>query len=321
MTAPVLSHKKFYIVKPAEGTNYIKNPRFDAPDGVEDWTASGAGATLTLSGDKARRGAYSMKVTPASNVASGAYYANLSVEKDKDYTFSCDVLGVDGQAMRIYIANSSGTAKKTTTFVATGYWQRVSVSFPVVETVTTYRVYVVRDAVASTLPFYVDGAQFEQASKATTFIHGYEPGCRWTGAARNSSSYRPGTLASGGELVDREEYCKIVSVTGLGHGDWNQILTKMTSGGDMYQTHIRKSRNFSIVVDFIGDTLGEIEANRAAIIDLIRPDLAEGQRALSATRALMIVALKPLTRWTSFVCRCQTRWWTPPTCQRTNVRC
>lgn len=45
----------------------------------------------------------------------------------------------------------------------------------------------------------------------------------------------------------------------------------------MYQTHIRKSRNFSIVVDFIGDTLGEIEANRAAIIDLIRPDLAEGQ--------------------------------------------
>ena len=277
MAAPVLSHKKFYIVKPAEGTNYIKNPRFDPPDGVEDWAASGAGVTLALSGDKQRHGAYSMRVNTALSVASGAYYANLSVTNGVTYTFSVDVLGVQGQAMRIYIANSSGTAKKTTTFTATGYWQRVSVSFPVVETVTTYRVYVVRDAIASTLPFYVDGAQFEQASKATTFIHGYEPGCRWTGAARNSSSYRPGTLASGGELVDLEDYCEIVSVTGLGHGDWNQILTKMTSGGDMYQTHIRKSRNFSIVVDFIGDTLGEIEANRAAIVDLIRPDLAEGQ--------------------------------------------
>ena len=277
MTAPVLSHKKFYIVKPAEGTNQIKNPRFDTPDGVEDWAASGAGVTIALTGDKQRHGAYSMKVNPASGVASGAYYANLSVEKDKDYTFSCDVLGVDGQAMRIFIADVAGTAKETKQFIATGYWQRVEVTYMPTSNATDYRVYIQRDSVASVEPIYIDGAQFEQASKATTFIHGYEPGCRWTGAARNSSSYRPGTLASGGELVDLEDYCEIVSVTGLGHGDWNQILTKMTSGGDMYQTHIRKSRNFSIVVDFIGDTLGEIEANRAAIIDLIRPDLAEGQ--------------------------------------------
>lgn len=276
MAAPTLTHKKFYIVKPTEQINYIKNPRFDTPDGVEDWAASGAGVTIAISGDEQRHGAYSMKVNPASGVASAAYYANLSVTNGVTYAFSCDVLGVDGQAMRIFISDGLNNIKATKQFVATGYWQRVSVSFAVVETKTDYYVAVSRDAVASTLPFYVDGAQFEHWLP-TTFFSGYEPGCRWLGLPRNSSSYRPITLASGGELVDLEDYCEIVSVTGLGHGDWNQILTKMTSGGDMYQTHIRKSRNFSIVVDFLGDTLGEIEANRAAIIDLIRPDLAEGQ--------------------------------------------
>ena len=276
MAAPTLTHKKFYIVKPTEQINYIKNPRFDPPDGVEDWAASGAGVTIAISGDKQRHGAYSMKVNPASGVASAAYYANLSVTNGVTYAFSCDVLGVQGQAMRIFISDGLNNIKATKQFVATGYWQRVSVSFAVVETKTDYYVAVSRDAVASTSPFYVDGAQFEHWLP-TTFFSGYEPGCRWIGAVRNSSSYRPGTLASGGELVDLEDYCEIVSVTGLGHGDWNQILTKMTSGGDMYQTHIRKSRNFSIVVDFLGDALGEIEANRAAIIDLIRPDLAEGQ--------------------------------------------
>lgn len=275
MTAPKLEQMKYWIIVPAEGTNQIKNPRFDTPDGVEDWTVYNG--SKALSGDKARRGAYSMKVNPASGVASGAYYANLSVTNGLTYTFSCDVLGVQGQNMRIYIANSSGTPKKTTTFAATGYWQRVSVSFPVVETVTTYRVYVVRDAVASTLPFYVDGAQFEQASKATTLIHGYEAGCRWLGLPRNSPSYRPGTTAAGGELICINDYAKVITSYGLGMGDWNQIMTKMTSGGDMYQTHIRKSRNFTLVLAYSGDNQGDLQANRKVILDALRPDLAEGQ--------------------------------------------
>jgi hypothetical protein len=138
-------------------------------------------------------------------------------------------------------------------------------------------VQITRDAVSSTLPFYVDGVQFEQESKATTFIHGYEPGCRWTGAARNSSSYRPGTTAAGGELICINDYAKVITSYGLGMGDWNQIMTKMTSGGDMYQTHIRKSRNFTLVLAYSGDNQGDLQANRKVILDALRPDLAEGQ--------------------------------------------
>jgi hypothetical protein len=280
MTAPQLVNMKFWIVKPKESTNQIKNPRFDPPDGVEDWTAGGAGVSLALTGDEQRRGAYSMQINTATGVASGAYHAGLTVVKDLPYTFSCDVKGVAGQAMRITITDAADAVKGTTTWTATGYWQRKEVMITAAEGVATYRVKVIRDAAASTDPFYVDGAQFEQASKATTFIHGYERGCRWTGAARNSSSYRPATTRYGGELIDISTYAKIISVHGFGNGQWNQVLTKMTSGGDMYQGHIRKSRNVSLVLAYHGDNQGDLQANRKVIIDACRPDLLEGQEMI-----------------------------------------
>jgi len=278
MTAPVLAHKKFWIVKPKAGRNYIKNPRFDKPDGVEDWDTAGAGVTIELTGDGARRGAYSLQVNPATGVASSAYYDNVSVTSGLDYTFSVDVKGVAGQAMRIVIADSTHAAKATKTFTATGYWQRVEVTLTAAETKTDYELWVTRDAVASAAVYYVDGAQFEQESKATTFMHGYAAGCKWDGAIRNSDSIRSAYTGLGGELLDLDDYCHVVRATGLGHGDWNQIVTKMTSGGDLYQDYIRKSRQFSIVVDFIGNSLGEIETNRKTLIDALRPDLLDGAK-------------------------------------------
>lgn len=277
MTAPKLENWKFWIVKPYSGYNYLKNPKFSPPDYVEDWTASGAGVTIASTGDYARRGAYSMQVNPATGVASGAFYNDVSVTDNFNYTFSCDVKGVAGQAMRIYIADSTHAAKATTTFTATGYWQRVEVTHLAAETKTDYELYVVRDAVTSTAAFYVDGVQFERGTVATTLIEGYEPGCAWTGLPRNSTTYRHARTGRGGQLIDISTYAKIISVQGLGNGDWNQILTKMTSGGDMYQTHTRKSHNFSMVLAYNGDNQGDLQANRKTIIDLLRPDYLFGE--------------------------------------------
>ena len=274
MTAPKLEQMKYWIIVPAEGTNQIKNPRFDTPDGVEDWTVYNG--SKALSGDKARWGAYSAKVTPNSGVGSYAYYSGLKVTANLPYTFSCYVKGVAGQAMRIQIRQTT-TIKATKQFTATGYWQRVEVTYMPTANATDYRVYVQRDSIASVEPIYIDGVQFEQASKATTLIHGYEAGCRWLGLPRNSPSYRPGTTADGGELICINDYAKVITSYGLGMGDWNQIMTKMTSGGDMYQTHIRKSRNFTLVLAYSGDNQGDLQANRKVILDALRPDLAEGQ--------------------------------------------
>ena len=277
MAAPQLSKKKFWIIKPKAGRNEIWNPRFDPPEGTAYW--NGTNASISFSGEETRRNAYSMKVTPVSGTAGAAYYnRGLKVTNGLKYTFSCDVKGMAGQTMYIDITTAIGIAKATKNFIATGYWQRVEVTLLATENANNYSVRVVRDTTSSTEPFYVDGVQFEQTDKATTFISGWEgDGYSWEGASRNSASLRAMDCKTGGELLDLEDYCQLVQVTGLGHGDWNQILTKMTSGGDLYQGHIRKSRQFSIIVDFIGETLGEIEANRKAIIDAIRPDLFEGE--------------------------------------------
>ena len=280
MTAPVLAHKKFYIIKPAEGTNQIKNPIFSPPDHAEDWSALTASATIEETGSEQRFGAYCMQVNTATGVESSVYYGTTSVVNGSSYTFSAYVKGTSGQAMSISIRTSAGVIKGLTSFTATGYWQRQEVTITATETAAGYRTVVTRDATASSDPYYVDGVQFEQASAATTLIEGYMPGCRWEGSARNSKSIRSAQYRKGGEIVDLSDYCEIVQVTGLGHGDWNQILTKMTSGGDMYQTHTRKSRNFSIIVDFTGNSLSEIETNRKAVIDLIRPDLLTGQEMI-----------------------------------------
>ena len=273
MTAPTLERMKFWIVVPKYAENQIKNPTFASPDYEEDWTAKAGTATIEESGDGARWGAYSMKVTPVTGVDAAVYYAGLTVENTLAYTFSCYIKGVASQTMRLVITNSSGIAKATTTFTATGYWQRIEVTHTAAETAVDYQVRIIRNSIASVLPFYVDGAQFEQNSAATTFFDGYSPGCHWTGAIRNSTSARSANTGLGGELLCINDYAKVLSVHGLGMGDWNQIMTKMTNGGDLYQTHTRKSRNISMVLAYSGNNQGELQANRKVILDALRPDL------------------------------------------------
>jgi len=273
MTAPTLERMKFWIVVPKYAENQIKNPTFASPDYEEDWAVKGASAVIAETGDEARWGVYSMQVTPVAGVDSVVYYAGLSVESGLAYTFSCYVKGIATQTMRIMITDSTGTAKATTTFTATGYWQRVEVSWTSNATATNYQVQVIRNSVASTAAFYVDGAQFEQNTAATTFFDGYTPGCHWTGAIRNSTSARTDNTGLGGELLCINDYASITKHIGFGMGQWDQIMTKMTVGGDMYQTHARKSRTVALNLAYTGESHGELQAKRKVILDALRPDL------------------------------------------------
>jgi len=274
MTAPVLAHKKFWIIKPSAGRNYIKNPQPYTSTG--GYAAFGGSTSIAVDSTNSRRGPGCIKVTPDTGTAAGVSYPGLSITTGLAYSLSLDVKGIAGQAMRIYAVSDSQT-QGTTTFTATGYWQRISLSFTAQNTGAVL-LSLQRDSVASTSPFWTDGWQFEQTVYPSTFISGdMGDGYYWEGTRRDSASTRMKYVKTGGELLDLDDYCSVVSVTGLGHGDWNQIVTKMTSGGDLYQDHIRKSRQFSIVVDFTGDTLGEIEGKRKVLIDALRPDLFEGE--------------------------------------------
>ena len=284
MAAPILEQTRYWIVKPKAGTNQILNPSFAKPEGITGWYAAGTGVTLSLTGDHQRRGAYAMQVNCASGTGctarTGSY---LSVLQNFYHVLSMDVKAEVGQSMTLYIGNSSGTIKARKDWIATGYWQRMEVPWIATETATTYRAYITRNSSTSTAPYYVDGVQFENtaaSSKATTYIEGYEPGCYWTGLPRQSSSTRSALTGLGGELICINDYAKITGEFGLGMGDWNQILTKMSSGGDLYQTHIRKSRNFTLELTYDGETQGELQAKRKVILDALRPDLLEDQERI-----------------------------------------
>ncbi|MDD4465705.1 MAG: carbohydrate binding domain-containing protein [Dehalococcoidales bacterium] len=268
---------KFYIVQPQAGRNYVTNPHpYAATTGYTNYNGS-----MALDDTYTRRGSSCLKITPQTNIASGVFYSTVSVTSGLAYAFSVDVKGVKSQAMRIYIANSAGTAKATTTFTATGNWQRISVTHTAAETKTDYRLYVVRDSVASTSAFWVDGFQFEQAVKATTWIYGYERGLGyiddspeygWEGAAGSSVSWRNPLTRHGGALVDIATYADIVGAYGLGMGPFEQVTTPIVTGGSLYQKHIRQSRQFSLALQYYGDTLDEIQQKRKALLNLLRPD-------------------------------------------------
>ena len=268
---------KFYIVQPQAGRNYVTNPHpYAATTGYTSYSGS-----IALDDTYTRRGSSCLKMTPLANMSAGVNYSFVSVTSGLAYAFSVDVKGVEGQAMRIYISNTAGSPKATTTFTATGNWQRISVTHTAAETKTDYRLYVVRDSVASTDPFWVDGFQFEQAVKATTWIYGYERGLGyiddspeygWEGAAGSSVSWRNPLTRHGGALVDIATYADIVGAYGLGMGPFEQVTTPIVTGGSLYQKHIRQSRQFSLALQYYGDTLDEIQQKRKALLNLLRPD-------------------------------------------------
>ncbi len=273
MTAPTLERMKFWIVVPKYAENQIKNPTFAEPDGAKWWTVGGAGVTIEETSDEQRRGAYCMQVNPVAGV--GSYVTHrVSVTDGSYYTFSCDLKGTSGVKISISIRDGSLVSKAAKDVTFTGYWQRAEVTWLADVTATDYVVDILQSSASSSNdPFYVDGAQFEQASKASTFFDGYSPGCRWTGTIRNSTSARSANTGLGGELLCINDYAAITKHIGFGMGQWNQILTKMTSGGDMYQTHIRKSRTIALNLAYTGNNHGELQANRKVIIDALRPDL------------------------------------------------
>ena len=270
---------KFYIIIPKEATNQYPNPRFDGPDYGEDLVVSGAGYSITETATYQRRGSYCIDVTTASETWGGVYYNKLSVVNGKDYVFSCDMKGTKGEAFNFSIRDTGSNIEGLIQFTATGEWQRVECTAKADETVATWRISLNRtSAVTGTNHFYVDGLQFEEGTTRTTFIHGYAgDGYYWEGSARNSNSVRTDKTGMGGELLDIEDYAyRIIKTTGLGMGNFNQIMTAMANGGELYQRHIIKSRNISLLLAYHG-SISDMYESRKTIIDAVRPDRLPGK--------------------------------------------
>ena len=275
MTAPLLEKMKFYIVVPQAATNLVINPTpYRATTGYTAVTG-----TIAASDVYTRRGPGCIEVTPTT-AESGVYFGTVSVTNTENYVFSCDVKGEDGKAMRLRVEDAGGTYTYEETFNATGYWQRKEVTFTAEETASDYRLYVLRDATTGTTVFHVDGFQFEEGTKATTFFSGDTKGFGkaplefyWGGTPHASVSYRTADTRAGGALLDIEDYAyEIIATAGLGMGNYAQIYNELASGGAYYQKHIRKPRNFSLILHYHGNNPGDLHDARNTILEAVRPD-------------------------------------------------
>lgn len=275
-----LTNMEFYIIVPQAGENLVKNPR--AVRSLTGYTSRG-GAAITIDDTHVRRGSQCIRVGGQTG-ESGVFYSPFTLESGKTYTFSVDVFAPAGLGMALEIGNVAGTVTDVRKeFTATGNWQRVEVSYqkPVGSSSTNRRISVLKKASPSAEVFWVDGFQFEEGDKATTFIMGYEKGLGyidnnreywWDGLPYASSSKRSEYTRHGGRLVRVKDYARIISTLGLGQAPYNQVTTPIVTGGEIYQRHFRQSRDWGLVLVYNGNTIDEMMKNRAALLDAIRPD-------------------------------------------------
>lgn len=271
-----LEYMNFYIITPSGAINYVTNPTpYRATTGYTAYDAGG-GTAIAASDTYTRRGPKCIQVTAVAAEAGGVYFGTVSITDTLKYTFSVDVKGIDGEAMRIKIEDAGGTYTATTTFTATGDWQRVQVTITAQETASDYRLYVIRDSQAGESIFYVDGFQFEQADEATTFFSGDTAGFAdddfyWNGTPHASTSTRSADTRAGGTLMDIRDHAEIAGAFGFGMGNYRQVYNELVSGGALYQKHIRKPRNISLILDYSG-TWEQMHTARNTILEAVMPD-------------------------------------------------
>jgi len=277
-----LTKAEFYFVMPAAATNEVLNPSAEkATTGYY-----GYNATIARVSTQQRRGAYCIEATPTTGVAAHVYYQPVNEVSGVTRTFSVDVKGVAGQTMAVQIATTASAPLSTTTFTATGYWQRVKVTYTGTST-TTRRLVVVRDAVASTAPFYVDG--FYYSTVDGTYLDGdmagFVPSRKdygWNGTPHASTSYRTADTRSGGTLLKISDYATIISFFGFGMASLLNIAHPTAIDRSSYQTTRATDREFVLNLAFTSTELqiGQIQDARQIIINAVNPDLVTVKQPL-----------------------------------------
>ena len=283
-----ITKEKFYIIKPKASVNLCTNPSFET--GTTGW-ATGGTNTIAKSSVQQRRGVYSCKCTYSNNDLLASYAITLT---DTDHVASMD----------IYIPSTYTGTELTLTW--TGYtsatvvagladmtikdkWQRVHCHInpdagDLIGTLTLTETGV--NGAASEF-IYIDGVLIEADTEPTTYFDGNiietikkVNQYYWTGQENKSTSVRLATTRSGGELVDITNYCKKIDVLGLGMAPTDVNSIGLVDGTKRYQRTNLTSRYFTLAVAFKGTTIGAVQTNRNALIELVKPDLVPDQQPM-----------------------------------------
>jgi hypothetical protein len=276
----------FSVVIPEATENMVTNPSFEM--NATGYTAVGAGAAITRVNTDQRRGSYSLQITPAAGVASGAYFGTVTLVTGQSYTFSIDIHGVAGHWYELYFASAAAVRLGSPyRFQANGYWQRVSITY--FETAgAARRLYIVQDANADVRPFYVDGWQCENKPYPTTYCDGDlegfvigETAYGWNGTYHGSTSFRTATTRSGGRIINLKNYkFNLLGSMGLGLAPVTNYSLPSNLGGAYYQNTINNVRSFTLIGDVIEETNLLLSDARYKLETAFRHDLTPYRQPL-----------------------------------------
>lgn len=257
------------ILRPQAGTNLVTNPSVEFA--TTGWTVA-VGGSITRSSAFQAKGVYSLADTPSSNTADGVYFTTSTLTAAA-HTASVWVRGVVGVPNRIYFATTVPAIVGTpTTFTGTGQWQYVTVT--ATTTAAVHRIYIVKNASASTGVFYVDGLQVELGSVATTYIDGDQDGCYWTGIPHNSTSARIANDTNGGQWLDLADDLQhnLIEFQGMGMPPV-QVAAQPYAllPGAFYQRSIARPRLMQLAVLASGTSWANLHYRRNLLLEAIQP--------------------------------------------------
>lgn len=270
------------IIRPQAATNLITNPSVETA--TTGYSATSTGTTIAAGTTYVRRGYRSLTVTPTSSTGEGAYFGTITMTSGTSYTASVDVLGVAAIPYSLYIGDTSGTAKATTSITGSGYWKRQTVTWACDGT-ASYRVYLCKGASASTAAYYLDGLQVEATAYATTYIDGDQTGTadgyKWTGTPNASTSTRSAQERAGGReyYLDTDITTRILLFDGVGVAPL-EVFSEQRAllPGAEFQGTRTMPREMTLVIQTGSTSAAGFHSQRKDLIDLVKPDLVSPEQ-------------------------------------------
>ncbi|MBR4537363.1 MAG: carbohydrate binding domain-containing protein, partial [Clostridia bacterium] len=169
-----LNHPEYTSKMQRAVNNYLKNHNFLSVN--TDWTSqnlNGATGSGAYNSDEIYAGGRAYKLSKTNASGQVTVYQNVTLAKNKTYTFSCyyKTAGSSSVQIRAEYKNSSGTTvyAESATAVSTDRWDRIFVPFTVPSNSTSTTVTIRMMAVGGSGSVWVDAAQVEDGPVANRY--------------------------------------------------------------------------------------------------------------------------------------------------------
>ena len=273
------------IITPEATTNLITNPSFEP--GTTGW-ATGGTNTIAQSSDYSHYGIYSLKATYQDNIGlaywaatltAAAYAGSLWVYIPSSWSGSSLTLGFTDFAGSTAVTGSADMTK-------TDQWQLVTATVTPVAGDLSGNFKIYGTATAGDY-IYIDGAQIEAKSYATTYCDGDQPGCKWLGTRNASTSTRDALDARGGRVLDFADDLNfiIAEQDGTGMPPVNNLYSPLAlQPGNIFDDQTIDSRSFKLIGSIVGETPEDFHEKRKLLISALNPQTVRiNQRAQPRT--------------------------------------